>query len=168
METPNWVDYFMTLVYVIATKSRDERTHVGAVIVGPEYEIRSTGYNSFPRGLKDNLPDRQVSPNKYMWIEHAERNAIYNAARIGVSLNGCTLYTNGIPCADCARAVIQAGIKKVIVDNEWNKNTSQPQWKKSTTCAMTMFLEADISLGYWDGNLVKPVKYLSGQTLHNS
>jgi len=165
MQVPSWVDYFMTMVYLVAMRSKDERTHVGAVVVGPDHEIRSTGYNSFPRNLNDKLPERQVSPGKYMWFEHAERNAIYNAARVGVSLKGCIMYTNGLPCADCARAIIQAGIKRVVVDSEWDKGASRPQWKESHYCAKTMFHEAGIVMGYWNGTLLQPVKYISGQTI---
>ena len=79
-------------------------------------KIVSTGYNSFPRGIDDNVAERQERPEKYFWFEHAERNAIYNAARIGVSTKGCTMFlTCDIPCADCARGIINAGIIKVYV-----------------------------------------------------
>ena len=111
-----WDDYFMTMVYLVAMRSKDESTHVGAVIVGPNKEIRSTGYNSFPMGINDDVPERQERPEKYFWFSHAERNAVYLAARVGIPVEGCTMYTNGIPCTDCAFAVIQAGITEVVVD----------------------------------------------------
>src|SRR3990167_7197511 len=99
----SWDESFMSMVYLVAMKSKDESTHVGAVVVGPDNEIKSTGYNSFVRKLNDHLTMRQERPEKYYWFEHAERNAIYNATLNGVSLKGCKIYTNGVPCMDCAR-----------------------------------------------------------------
>ena len=64
---------------LVAKKSKDQSTQIGAVIVGIDNEIRSTGYNSFPSGINDDLQERQERPEKYYWIEHAERNALYNA-----------------------------------------------------------------------------------------
>ena len=88
----NWNEYFRGIVHQVKLKSKDERTQIGALIVGVDNEIVSTGYNSFPRGIVDSRPERQERPEKYYWFEHAERNAIYNAARIGVSTKGCTMY----------------------------------------------------------------------------
>ena len=80
-----WVEYFRNLAHQVKLKSKDESTQIGAIIVGKDKEIVSTGYNSFPRGLTDDIKSRQERPEKYYWFEHAERNAIYNAAIIGVS-----------------------------------------------------------------------------------
>ena len=88
----DWDTYFMSLAYLVGMKSKDPRTKVGAVVVGPDNEIRSTGYNSFPRGMNDRVAERQVAPAKHLYFEHAERNAIYNAARMGQSLKGCRIY----------------------------------------------------------------------------
>ena len=110
----NWIEYFYNIAEGVKKKSKDKNTQIGAVIVGIDKEIVSTGYNSFPRGIDDERADRQEKPEKYFWFEHAERNANYNAARIGVSTKGCTMYlTCGIPCADCARGIINAGIRKI-------------------------------------------------------
>ena len=87
-----WKDYFVSIAEQVKEKSKDIKTKIGAVIVGKDNEILSTGYNSFPRGLNDNVVQRQERPEKYFWFEHAERNAIYNAARIGVSLKQSTVY----------------------------------------------------------------------------
>ena len=109
-----WNRYFFNIAEEVKKKSKDKNTQIGAVIVGKDKEIVSTGYNSFPRGIDDEKEDRQEKPEKYFWFEHAERNAIYNAARIGVSTKGCTIYlTCDIPCADCARGIINAGIIKI-------------------------------------------------------
>ena len=78
-----WDNRFLSMAKLIATWSRDRSTKVGAVIVGPNREVRSVGYNGFPRGVNDAIESRYERPGKYDWTEHAERNAIYNAARYG-------------------------------------------------------------------------------------
>lgn len=107
-----WRRRFLGLCDHVASWSEDRDFQVGAVIVGPGHEVRATGYNGLPRGVADKDDSRfdRASGEKFFWIEHAERNAIYNAARAGVSLAGCTIYVNRFPCADCARAIIQSGI----------------------------------------------------------
>lgn len=145
----NWVDYFRNLTHQIKLKSKDQNTQIGAIIVGKDKEIVSTGYNSFPRGLSDNESYRQERPEKYYWFEHAERNAIYNAARIGVSTKGCTMYLScGIPCADCARGIINAGIRKVFIEKV--DSTKGPQWLESQERSLEMFREADVIVEYYD------------------
>ena len=115
----DWNTYFLDIADVVRTKSKDPNTKVGAVIVGPEDQIVSTGFNGFPRGVGETQDYRWERPEKYQWVEHAERNAIYNAARHGVALRDCRLYFVGmgpptLPCTDCARAIIQAGIIEII------------------------------------------------------
>ena len=162
MEKVEWDDYFMTMVYLVAMRSKDESTHIGAVIVGPDNEIRSTGYNSFPRGMNDDLEERQERPQKYFVFEHAERNAIYNVGLWGGgSLKGCRIYTNGVPCTDCARAVIQVGIKEVIVDGWWDKNNAE-KWAESAKISIEMFDEVGIKVRYYSGNFMNIVKYKRG------
>ena len=163
-EGVDWDDYFMSLVYLVASKSKDERTHIGAAIIGPDKELKSTGYNSFVRRLNDNIPERQEKPEKFYWIEHAERNAIYNATLIGTSLNGCKMYTNGIPCMDCARGIVQSGILEVIVDKEWNEDNSE-RWAEHAKRTIQMFKETGVKLRYWEGNLVKVEKFRRGEIL---
>ena len=94
-----WKSKFMRLAEEIADWSKDRSSKVGCVIVGPSNEIRSTGFNGFPRGVADDISERLTRPEKYLWTEHAERNAIYNAARAGISLEGCTMYLPWFPCA---------------------------------------------------------------------
>ena len=71
----NWQTYFLNLAEAVKLKSKDENTQIGVVIVGKDNEIVSTGYNSFPRGIRDNIKKRQQRPEKYYWFGHAERNA---------------------------------------------------------------------------------------------
>lgn len=95
-------------------KSKDPNTKVGAVIVGEDQEIKSTGYCNPPRNIEDSeVPVEH--PEKYYWFEHAERNAIYQGGRHGVSFKNCTMYVSKSPsCAACSRAIIQVGIKRVV------------------------------------------------------
>ena len=158
----DWDTLFMNMVYLIAMKSKDENTHIGAVIVGSDNEIITTGYNGLVRGIKDDLPERQEKPEKYFWFEHAERNAIYNAVRIGVSLMGCKIYTNGIPCADCARAIIQSGIKEVIVDKKWDEG-NEGKWKEHAGKSRIMFGEARVKIRYVDVEILEISKFRHGK-----
>ena len=144
-----WVEYFYNIANEVKNKSKDKRTQIGAVIVGKNKEIVSTGYNSFPRGINDWDEERQERPEKYYWFEHAERNAIYNAARIGVSTEGCTMYlTCGIPCADCARGIINAGITRIFVMR--GGGAKSQKWVDSAERSMQMFEEAGVNVQWYD------------------
>jgi dCMP deaminase len=117
------------------------------VIVGPDHEIRSTGYNGLPRGTDDENPARLVRPQKYFYWEHSERNAIYNAARVGIPLKGCTIYIITTPewigpCADCCRAIIQSGIVRVVQDRPLASVAAR--WGESTEAGLAMLKEAGI------------------------
>lgn len=107
---------FMRLALTQAHEfSKDESTKVAAMLIGRQsHEVRSSGYNGMPRGCNDDLPERHERPEKYFWFEHAERNAIYNAARVGTQLAGSLLLVTMHPCMDCARAIVQAGVEEVV------------------------------------------------------
>lgn len=142
----NWTDYFKELCLLVASKSEDTSTKCGAIIVGSGNSILSTGYNGLARGV-DNTPERNERPMKYQFFEHAERNAIYNAARIGVSTLNSSIYVTNFPCADCARAIIQAGINKIYVLNPTDVHIEFSQrWEESIKCSNEMFWEAEIEL----------------------
>ena len=144
-----WVEYFRNLAHQVKLKSKDESTQIGAIIVGEDKEIVSTGYNSFPRGLRDNVKSRQERPEKYYWFEHGERNAIYNAARIGVSTLGTTMYmTCGMSCSDCARAIINSGVSKIVLRK--GKGAKGDKWNESAERSMKMFEEAGVIVEYYD------------------
>lgn len=162
MERISWDDLYMTMVYLVAMKSKDESTHVGAVIIGPDNEVRSVGYNSFPRDINDDVAERQERPGKYDWFEHGESNAINNAALVGIPLKGCRMYTNGIPCTGCARRVINAGIKEVIVDKCWCDNRPH-KWEKEEKISSVMLEEAGVGVRYYDGRFLDIHKFRRGQ-----
>lgn len=145
----NWTEYFYNIAQQVKEKSKDNNTKIGALIVGKDKEIVSTGYNSFPRGIEDEKTKRQSKPEKYFWFEHAERNAIYNAARIGVSTKGCTMYlTCGIPCADCARGIINAGISKIFIMRD--AGAQSKKWEDSAARSNEMFSEAGVKIEWYN------------------
>lgn len=155
---------FMSMVYLIASLSKDESTHIGAIVVGQDNEIRSVGYNSFPRGINDNVSERQERPEKYHWFAHAEANCVANAALCGVSLKGCGMYTNGIPCTTCVHMIINSGISEVIVDRKWNDNNYN-QWVEQAERTKIMFAEAGIRLKFWEGELLQIHRFRNGEVL---
>jgi len=145
----DWEQYFRNIAHQVKLKSKDKYTQIGAVIVGTDNEIVSTGYNSFPRGIDDDIESRQERPEKYYWFEHAERNAIYNAARIGVSTKDCTMYlTCGIPCADCCRGIINAGIRRIVCERSGGAVGSK--WDEHTERSIIMFHEAGLEVDYYE------------------
>ncbi len=132
----SWNSYFIGLAAISSFRSKDPSTQIGACIVQDDSPV-AIGYNGFPRGCSDDeFPwDREADGEcntKYPYVEHAERNAIYNAARRGISLNGATLYLYShkgyYPCSDCTRAIIQSGIKKVIMSHGISDNTDKYNW----------------------------------------
>jgi len=146
----SWDEYFMGMAVYVATRSKDRSTKIGAVLVGPNKEVRSTGYNGFARKVNDDVDSRHERPTKYFFMEHAERNAIYNAARVGTMTEGCVLYVAGRPpCADCARAIIQAGIKEVVVEALEHKSRPEIDWESNTAAAMEMLKEAGVTVRLW-------------------
>ena len=141
---PSWDRYYLDICKVVSARSKDPHTQIGCVIAGPNREIRSTGYNSFPRGIRDDVPERLERPAKYLWIEHAERNAICNAARSGTSTEGCTIYVEIMPCMDCARAVVQAGIVEVVVSGDRMAEYSSQYYDEHFSLVETLFAEAKV------------------------
>lgn len=109
-----WDQRFIDLAFHLSGWSKDPSTKVGCVVVGEDREIRSTGFNGFPRGISDDKERLTDRAKKYPLICHAEENAIMHAARIGVSLKGNTAFVTWPPCSRCARSLIQAGIREVV------------------------------------------------------
>lgn len=141
----HWDTYFLDIARHVATRSKDRSTKVGCVLVGPDNEIRSTGYNSFPRGIDDDAPERHGRPEKYLWTEHAERNAIYNAARVGTPLKGCRAYLPWFPCMDCARALVQVGCVEIVCTKP---DITNPKWGEHFQRAEVLFNEAGVAVRY--------------------
>ena len=146
----SWDEFYFNMIEVVASKSKDRSTKVGTVIVGPSNEVRTVGYNGFARGVSDDVDERHSRENgvKYLWTEHAERNAIYNAARVGIPLEGCKIYVNLFPCSRCARAIIQSGITEVIIDERNKSEECNERWKDDMECAMQMLKEARVTIRF--------------------
>ena len=119
----SWDEYFMGIAMLSAQRSKDSNTQVGACIVNRENKIVSVGYNGMPTGCADDdMPWERSAESpldtKYPYVCHAELNAILNS-NIG-NLSGCTVYVTLFPCNECAKAIIQSGIKKVVYyDNKY-------------------------------------------------
>lgn len=134
------------LVKELALLSKDPSTQVACAILGPGMEIRATGWNGFPRGVNDTEERLNDRPTKYKFIAHAEANAIANAARAGVALDGCALLVTALhPCNECAKLIIQAGIRTVYgplpdIDG---------RWADSFEVAATMFREAGVEVEFY-------------------
>ena len=143
--TPDKAAKYMEIAYAVSKLSKDESTQVGAIIIGPANEIRSVGYNGAPRGCDADEPAdvRNIRPEKMYWFSHAELNAITNAARVGTPLEGCTLLVTHPPCMDCARAICQAGIKRVIAvrpDDEF-----RARWHEHAVRSSRLFDECGVT-----------------------
>lgn len=109
-----WHNRFLELAKHVSTWSKDNSTKVGCVIVGRDKRVLDLAYNGFPRGISQS-EEREERPLKYSYTQHAERNAIDNCARDGVSTRDAVLYCTLMPCVDCAKSIIQAGIRMVVV-----------------------------------------------------
>ncbi len=116
----SWDEYFMGIAILSGERSKDPNTQVGACIVGADNRILSVGYNGFPNGCSDELfpwaREGNELDTKYPFVAHSELNAILNYR--GGNLEGTKLYVSLFPCNECAKAIIQAGIKTVIYDSD--------------------------------------------------
>ena len=145
MFSDKWNRRFMEVAFLVASWSKDTSTKTGAIVVGPDREIRATGYNGLVRGVDDDKPERMERPTKYDFFEHAERNAIYNACLTGTSLKGCVMYATHPPCTDCARAIIQSGIKTVVTNElEVRNDITSQTWRDKLEYSRQMFEEAGV------------------------
>lgn len=135
----SWQEYFMAMAHLAKMRSKDPNTKVGACIVDDNNRIVSMGYNGFPFGCSDDIfpwsNKGDPKNTKYMYVVHAELNAILNSNK---SLKGTTLYVSLFPCNECAKAIIQSGIKKVIYEDDKYADTD------SVICSKKMFDHAKV------------------------
>lgn len=143
MELTNWNQKFIALSKHIAEWSKDTNSKNSAIIVDSDNIVLSMGYNGFPRGCDDSIKSRYDRPDKYLYTEHAERNAIFHAARHGVSIKGCTMYVTMFPCADCARAIIQSGIETLVAPKP---DVDHERWGPHFKASLVMLEEAGVKL----------------------
>ena len=117
IDRPDWDYYFMKIAHEVSKRSLDPSSKFGCVAVSKGNSILSTGYNGPPKGVADSsIP--LTRPAKYKYMEHAERNCIYNAARVGIPLENCTFYVTALSCVDCTRAMHQVGAKRIVMLNK--------------------------------------------------
>lgn len=146
-----WDEHFLVTAILQAKMSKDPSTQVGAVIVTPDKEIVSTGFNGFPRGIKD-LPERLNDRDlKLRFMVHAEMNAVLTAAKLGIKIGGCTMYLaamnsngdlwGGPPCHRCTAEILQTGISKII---SYKKKQVPSKWAEDLVFAENMLKEAGI------------------------
>ena len=139
----NWDEYFMGIAKLSAARSKDPNTQVGACIVGSDNRVLSTGYNGAPNNFDDDIfPwDREGNPidTKYMYVCHAEANAIDNFRGNKREFEGAKIYVDLFPCNECAKRIIQSGIKEVIYLSDKYKDSDSTKAAKLMfdTCGVT-------------------------------
>lgn len=152
------MDYLIEAYRVAVARSTDPSTQNGAIIVRGK-KIIATGANHFPKGVKE-TSTRWERPAKYAWVEHAERNAIYDAAKNGTyTTKDTTMYCPWFACADCARGIIQAGITEVVGHNCPLHEGGSQSWKDSIAIANEMFKEAGVKTRYLDGTVGLKIRF---------
>ena len=144
MDVLSWDEYFMGLAHLSAMRSKDPSTQVGAVIVSGEHRVVSIGYNGFPNGCSDDeFPwDREgdFGATKYPYVVHAELNAILNSKN---DLRGCSIYVSLFPCNECAKAIIQSGISRIVYESDKYADTD------ATIASKRMLRAAGVELYQW-------------------
>lgn len=135
----DWHKRFLDLCEHVATWSKDPSTKLGSVIVDDKKRIVSVGYNGFPRGVNDRYDRYDDRPTKYLFVAHAERNALDNAPMM---VDNCTMYVTLLPCNECAKSIIQKGITTVV--------TYPPEREDvfNWNITLTMFDEAGVDVIY--------------------
>ncbi len=115
----SWDEYFMSLAHLSSLRSKDPSTQVGCCIVDDDHKVVSIGYNGLPKGCDDDAfpwgKEGGMLDTKYAYVVHSELNAILNSKG---SVKGCTIYVSLFPCNECAKAIIQSGIKKIVYESD--------------------------------------------------
>lgn len=138
------IKYYKLARFTADTFSKDPSTKVGCILLKPEsLQVLSIGYNGMARGIDEKVPARWERPTKYLWIEHSERNCLYNACRSGTCTDNSIAVVTMFPCTDCCRALIQSGVKTIVspVPDFENKN-----WGESFKISEEMLQEAKVQV----------------------
>lgn len=139
------LEHYIKLVKDEALKSKDTGAQVAAVLIDKHGNTLLSRHNSFPTGVAD-TPERRARPEKYSYTEHAERNAIYAAARKGYALEGGTIVQSWYPCADCARGIVQAGIIRVFCQRP---NFEDPRWGSTFKAGEIILREGRVMVDFY-------------------
>jgi dCMP deaminase len=138
------IKYYRLARYQANLFSKDPSTKVGALFLAPKsFEILSMGFNGMPRGVDESRAERWQRPIKYKYIEHAERNGLFNANRRGVAMDGAIAVVSLFPCADCARGMIQSGIQALVT---MVPNLDDNRWDESFAVSLELLEEAGVHL----------------------
>jgi len=147
----SWDKFYLELAFFWGKRSCETSSKNACVVTTPDNVVLTQGYVGMPRGVEPN--DRRLNerPYKYFWHEHGERNAINNAARNGVALNGCTFYITGAPCASCARGIVSVGCKRVVLPEhgyftDRTNDASEADWIPSLEAAHEMLIDAGVQV----------------------
>lgn len=147
MPSLKWKQRMLALANHIATWSKDQSTKVGCVIADNDSRVLSTGYNGFPVGVDDDVPERHERPLKYRYTAHAEANAIYTAAHHGVALCCATMYLPWYPCCDCAKAIVQSGIGYLVC---YKPDLTDARWGEDFVISQVILSEGGVEVEYLD------------------
>jgi len=140
---PHKARQYLKVAESFALMSKDPSSRVGCVVLNSQtFSVRSVGYNGFPRGVDETIASRWDRETKLRFISHSEQNAIAQAAREGISLENSTMVCTMFPCCECAKSIIQAGIKKVVTREPTGDLLSR--WEASFDISTTMFREAGV------------------------
>ena len=132
MGLDKWDQRYLKLAEEVASWSKDPSRKIGAVAVGAKGQVLAQGFNGFPRGIDDSEERYNDRERKYELVVHAEMNVIYNATYNGVSLDGASIYVTGLPvCSECAKGIVQVGIKRVIMRDMEIPDSWQESWRKT-------------------------------------
>ena len=138
------IKYMKLAKYQADLLSKDPNCKVGCMILAPDsLQILSLGFNGMPRGIDETKLERWERPDKYFFVEHAERNAIYNATRRGTPLENSISIITLFPCVDCARGLIQSGIHTIVT---MIPDFNHHRWGSSFQCSYNMFKEANLEI----------------------
>jgi dCMP deaminase len=136
------IDRLLEQAVCAAARSPNEIRKVGVVLVTGDRSAEIAGCNSFPPGVR-NLPERVVGDNRFLWLEHAERAALFEAARRGLATDGGALVSTYFPCSDCARAIVQTGLKTVATPRP---EFDDPVWGESFRTSATILAEGAVEV----------------------
>lgn len=139
--------YLRQIEFSAQEHSKDDSTKVGAMILDKDdYTPKTWGYNGMPRGANDHNKARLQRPEKYKWMEHAERNAIANAAKVGTALAGSCIVVNMFPCIECARMIVQSGIKDVVAPTPDMSLDRDQRWAEDYKRSLELFDECNVNV----------------------
>lgn len=137
------MERYIELAKLFSTWSKDPRKKIGAVVVGHKGQVLAQGFNGFPRGVLDSDERYNDRETKRKFVVHAEMNCIYNASFNGVSLQGHDMYVYGLPpCSECAKGIIQSGIKEVWYSFEEDEDSAR--WEEMFEVSKAMFDEVGV------------------------